>query len=290
MVDQTFTIGFTNLDTSVYAMAVERSLREAAAEFPHINLVVRNNDLSDEQALAHAQEFADMQVNLVIVFHINERLGSKLQSILRGVPLIAIDIPIPLVPYFGIDNQYMGTLAGQAITQWVQSKWNGQLDKIMGLIDHRVLESVRQRTQGAVQLIHDEFPDSMGTEFFVDCGSSREGAAEMTENVLKRWRDKPRIAIIGFNEESTLGAQDTVTALGMEDQVAIVGHAASDILMDMLETNDTQIIASTATYPDDYGKPLIELALQMLEGKPYKRKNHILVDVLHSNHFAEMLS
>ena len=148
-----YRVGFANLNESnEYAVAVRASLEALTAPGDDIDLIVRDNALDDDHALANAAEFAAMPVDLVIMYHINERLSGKIRSILKTIPIIAIDIPIPFTTYVGIDNVEMGWMAAEALRDWVRQHW-GEVDKLLGIVDSRVVGSVRERVNQAEKLL-----------------------------------------------------------------------------------------------------------------------------------------
>lgn len=73
--------------------------------------------MDNDRALANIQEFAERRVNLCISYHVDERYNAQFWQILfkAQIPTIAVDIPMPLATYFGVNNAQAGQLAGQAL-------------------------------------------------------------------------------------------------------------------------------------------------------------------------------
>jgi ABC-type sugar transport system substrate-binding protein len=274
-------IGFANLDeVSPFAIAVRESLQEAARQANDVELIIRDNNLNDERALQNVRDFVDEQVDLAIIFHINQRLGPQFKSVLGTTSIIAVDMPILLTTYFGIDNECIGAMAGNALVEWIDRYWNGQVEKVLALVDRRVLESSCARTLHAVDVLVEHFPHLLDAKFYVDCGNTYETTQSVTQDVLKSWKDFHHIAVVGFNEVSTMGVIDMVNQLGMADQVAIVGHAASNLLRKELKKPDTRVIAATACYPEKYGPGLIDLAHRILNGERVPSRNYTQMELL----------
>jgi ABC-type sugar transport system substrate-binding protein len=94
-----FTIGFSNLsERHIFAVIVREGLQITAAQYPDVTVLARDNDYDSERALANAREFAEMGVDLAIIFHIDERVGSTMRATLqqhRAIPIIARGHSIP---------------------------------------------------------------------------------------------------------------------------------------------------------------------------------------------------
>lgn len=276
-----FVVGFANLDeASAYSQAVRRGLQEALARHPAIELIVRDNALDDERALENAKAFSEAQVDVAIVYHINERLGPQLKAALWRCPIIAVDIPIHLSTYFGIDNAEMGDMAGTILSTWIKRHWQAEVDRVVGFVDSRVLGTVRTRTLNALAIMTRDIMGAKEGKIVVDCGNTRETAYQMTHKLLQSWSEHKRIAVVGFNEESTLGAADAVADLARDQHVVIVGHAASHLSVRAMQAVDTRIIAATATSPEKYGEYLTQLILRIQNKERLKPHHHIPLQLI----------
>lgn len=271
-------IGFSNLtEESAFCVTVRESLEAAVGRHPGLKLLCRDNALNDERAMRNAQEFAEIPVNLAIIFHINERLGAKISPLLlnRGIPIIAIDIPIPFATYFGVPNQEAGIMAGVKLAEWIEENWNGQVDKVLALVEPRVLDVVRRRIAGTVQVLQERIGYNPADVFYLDCGNERNLSIERMIPVLQQWDGCHRIAIIGFNEESTLGALDAISLAKREADVAVVGQGADKDALVALQVPGTRLVATTSYRPDTYGARIVDLALRMLNRERVPQENYI---------------
>lgn len=277
MNDTTYTIGFANMCESVpFSATVRQGLETAAAQYPNIRLIVRDNNLNNDQALANANEFAEMGVDLAIIYHIDERMGSNIRSILlkKRVPIIAVDIPIPMTIFFGINNQQAGYLAGEALGKWVQQHWGGTLDKVLVMTEQRALSAIRTRIDSAVQGLKDTARFGADSIFYLDGGTHRTTAYERAESVLTLWQDIHRIGVICSNDDTALGVITRAQELGRSEDIAVIGQGAN-LAIEEFPKPDNRFIASTAYYPERYGEYLIDLALRMLNGERVPFENLI---------------
>jgi ribose transport system substrate-binding protein len=214
------------------------------------------------------------------MYHVNQRFSPELKKALHLTPVIAVDIPMTLTPYFGVNNREAGEMLGTALADWVDKYWQGQLDKLLVLVEARVLDAVRERVHSPVEVLMQRFPNLTDSVFYVDCGNTYTATLQNTTDVLSTWRDHNRIAIVGFNEDSTIGALDAAKSLGMSQQIVVGGHGASQMLMDRMKEPDTRLAATTAYYPEQYGEPLLDMALRVINKERSARTTYVPVDLL----------
>lgn len=278
MSNRMLTIGFSNLDESMPSVAYRRAtLEDAAARYPNVRLIVRDNDLDDQRALANVEEFASLPVDLAIIFHINERLGPQLYRTLssKRIPIITVDIPIPLTVYFGADNRRSGHLAGNTLGDWIRAHWDGQVDRVLVMAEQRALSTIRERIDWLVQGLRDTIPVDPSTILYLDSGHSREMSAQRAHEVLARWADFRHIAILGVNDDTALGVLDAARELGREADVAIVGQGADQQARDEIERPGSPFIATADYHFEQYGSRLMDLALRMLAGERVPPRNTV---------------
>lgn len=276
-----YKIGFANLsEVEEYSVIVRDNLESLAAQDDAIDLIVRDNDHNDDKALANVNEFVEKGVDLAIVYHINERLGGQIRSILRTIPLISVDIPIPLSIYVGIDNTQMGIMAAEVLLDWVTQKW-GKLDKLLALVDSRVLGQVRERVTQATDRIEQEAIIAKNSTLFLDSRYTPEENYTNLYETLRNWDEFNKIAVVAYNDQTSINALQVVQDLNMEHKVVIVGHAASDIVIEKIKAQ-TPLIASTLSYPEKYGTILLDVAKRMLNGEKTPTRNYVPLGMLKS--------
>jgi len=262
-----YVIGFANLsEDSEYAVVVRQGLEKAIAQRDNIQLINRDNKLDDKSAFDNASDFAKQNVDLAIFFHINERIGMEIQTMLRPIPVLTIDIPFPLAPHFGINNQQSGEILGKALTDWIQANWDGQVDRILALVDSRVIV-LRDRTEYAVDHLKTALGLDRDSVFYLDCGNDRDTTIKNVSSVFDTWEAHERIGVITFNAESTFGLLESAKAHNILDKLAIVANAADHPLLDKLQEPDNHIIATSYFDPADYGEHLMALVDRHREGE-----------------------
>lgn len=267
-----YRIGFANLtETGVpFAIDVRHGL-ERTAEMRQVGLVLADNRLSGEHALKVADYLIEKEVDLVIEYQIDAAMNSLLMDKFSraGIPVIAVDIPMVGATFFGIDNFRAGHIAGVALGRWVAVNWPEGLDKVIILEEPRAGDLPASRIHGQL----DGLEEVLGpiTDFKcirVDSGNTSEVSERGVMQALQQLPNDHHIAILSFNDDAALGALRAARRLGRESDVVIVGQGADRLVRHEIRQRSSRIIGSTAFMPELYGERLIDLALDILEGKP----------------------
>jgi ABC-type sugar transport system substrate-binding protein len=253
-------IGFSNLEErSDYAIAVRESLEAACRKHPNIELICRDNDWDDGRALENARFFAEQEVDLAIIYHINEQLGPQIQSTLMPIPIICIDIPISLTTYVGIDNEGMGQQLGDSLRKWVNQNWQGQEALVIGLIDSRV-----RFAQPRVLVALDELKKSdlsAMSSIFLDMRYNRDKNIETIAEVIQREADGQRkIIFVAYNGESATCALEVIQSQRVEGIIATQGMTSDEA--ELVQDRTSPLIMGTISHPDQYGELLVDVALK----------------------------
>jgi len=277
-----YLIGFSNMSESIpFSALVREGLERVVAEHPDIELIVRDNDFDNERARANAEEFASKPVDLAIIYHIDERLGNDLRHILspgdNRIPIIAVDIPLPLTTFLGIDNYRAGYQAGEALGQWIQANWDGQVDKVLIMTEQRAVSAIRDRSNAALDGLKDLVSFSGDNVLYLDGGTQREIAFERSLPILQLWFDSgvERVAVMCTNDDTAMGVLEAGRELDQEEKLAVIGQGANLAIHEFRNNPNTHFIASPAYFPERYGEHLIDLALRILNGERVPSNNLI---------------
>jgi ribose transport system substrate-binding protein len=254
MEQKTFTIGFTNMSETVpFSVTVREGLEAAVARQPNLRLLSWDNDLDSEKAVRNAHAVAAAGADLAIVYHIDERRGPDIRSVLMKahIPIIAVDIPIPMTVFFGINNQQAGFLAGEALGQWVVKNWNGAVDKVLIMTEQRALSAIRTRIDSAVDGLASLAQFDRNHIFYLDGGTHQVTAYERAASVFNLWEGIHRIAVICSNDDTAMGVINRAREMGREQDIAVIGQGANLAIHEFPKPGN-RFIASTAYYPEQY--------------------------------------
>jgi ribose transport system substrate-binding protein len=267
-----YKIGFANLNEhDPFPMDVRRGVERAAREAGNIDLVLADNQLNGEIAMQVADRLIQEGVDLMIEYQIDEQVGNRIMERFRtkGIPVIAVDIPMLGATFFGVDNYRAGYMAGEALGRWVSYRWGGEFDLLLILDEPRAGALPAARIQGqldGMQSIIGNIPEEKKQR--MNSGNTSEISQSQVRDALLQWPLPNRIAVISFNDDAAIGAQQAARELKRESDVVIVGQGADRRVREELLKPDTCIIGSTAYEPERYGEKLIPLALKIIIGEP----------------------
>ena len=267
-----YRIGFANLGENMpFSVDVRRGVERAAQAAGNIDLVLADNQLSGKVALQVADRLTEQKPDLVIEYQIDEQAGNRIMSKFRqaGIPVIAVDIPMVGATYFGVNHYQAGQIAGEALGNWLQVHWDGQVDRLIILEEPRAGAQPAARIQGQLDGLQSVIgPIPADKELTLNSGNTSAISEAAMVDALKRLPKSHRIAVICFNDGATIGALTAARRLNREQDVAIVGQGADRRVDEEVKHPGSPIIGSTAYMPERYGDQLIPLALKILRGEP----------------------
>jgi ribose transport system substrate-binding protein len=267
-----YKIGFANLGENMpFAVDVRRGLEQAAQDVSNIDLILADNQLSGDVALRVADRLITEEVDLVIEYQIDEAVGGLLIEKFKraNTPVIAVDIPLVGATYFGVDHYRAGHMAGVALGRWLVEHWNGTFDHLIILDEKRPGALPATRIQGqldGLQEVIGEVPSSQ--VLYLDSGNTTEISQANMLEALQELPGARRLAVISFNDDAAFGAICAARELGREGDVVIVGQGADRIVRKEIRHPESRLVGSTAYWPEEYGKKLIQVATKILNGEP----------------------
>lgn len=265
-------IGFANLsEESQFAVDVRRGLERAAQTAQNVDLIVYDNQLDPDNALRVADQLIEQKVDLAIEYQIDYKTGSLLMKKFQreDIPVIAVDIPIVGATFFGVDNYRSGHMAGIALGEWVQKRWDGVIQRLLVLIEPRAGSLPETRIHGQLDGLRETIgPIPDGDIIYLNSGNTTLVSEMEVHRVLAELKGVSKIAILSFNDDSALGALQAARKLDRENDVAIVGQGADRLIQNEIRRQNSRIIGSTAFFPEGYGEKLLSLATNILKGKP----------------------
>ncbi len=279
-----YRVGFGNMtEKMIFCQQVRRNLERAARQYPNIELLVRDNDLSPQKALENAEWFVANDVDLAIEYQIDAEAGNVIMDRFNqaAIPVIAVDIPMPGARFFGADNYRAGFMAGEALGRWVKNNWDGQLGLLLKLVASRVGPMGGARMQG----LQDGVEAVVGTletsqVVVIETPVLIEEAKATLAAMLPALPDKARIGIVGINDEAVIGALAAFEQAGRLWQVVGVGQNADRVGRAAVRRPAFPFIGTTRYAPEDYGEQLLQLALQILRGEavpPAVYNQHVFI-------------
>lgn len=266
-----FRIGFGNMtERMAFARQVRESIEAAAQALGNVELLVRDNDLHAQTALDNADWFVANGVDLVIEYQIDAEVGNVIMDRFQraGLPVIAVDIPLPGATFFGADNYRAGRMAGEALGYWILQHWAGRLDRLLKLESRRVGSMGAARMQGQVEglvsVVGALAPDRVVA---IDSPVILEDVPAVIAPSLATIGSDERVAIVAINDDAALGALAAFERAGRLSQVVAVGQNADQLGRAALRRGNLAFIGSTSYHPETYGERLLDLAQRILRGE-----------------------
>ena len=268
-----YRIGFGNLadEKMMFAQQVRRGLERAARRQANVELLIRDNNLDAQAAIANADWFIKHGVDLVIEYQIDVQAGNVMMHKFNqaNIPVIAVDIPMPGATFYGADNYWAGYIAGEALGNWVKEHWAGKLDLLLKLEANKAGPVVGARLQGQQNALEAAIgrlnPDQI---ISIDGPVSMGEIEPVMTGLVSALSAETRVAIIAINDDTALGALSVFQKAGRLSQVVAVGQGADRLGRDTLRRSAVPFLGSTRYAPESYGDYLLDLALKILRGEP----------------------
>lgn len=268
-----YTIGFANLtEDIVFTQLVRDGILSAAEEAGNVEVVLADNRLDGATALANADNFIAQGVDGVIEFQTDEAFGNVIMSRFRreGIPVIAIDIPMPGATFFGADNYNAGRLAGEALSAWVNENWDGDVDALLVLELPQSGPIPAARMQGQIEGLQDNLtvPVAEDMIFLLDSKNTQEESFQVVSDILPTIPDAEHIVAVTINDGTALGVIAAAEAAGRADQIMVVGQGADPSGQEAMLAENSRYLGATGYFAENYGSYLIPAMLDLLECRP----------------------
>ncbi len=268
-----YTIGFANLtEDIVFTQLVRESIVSTAAALGNVSIVLADNKLDGATALSNTENFITQGVDGIIHFQTDEAFGNVIMARARnaGIPVMAIDIPMPGAVFFGADNYNAGRLAGEALGNWVNSNWDGAADAMLILELPQSGPIPAARMQGML----DGFQDTVATAlndnqiYRLDSKNTQEESFRVVGDTLPSIPDATKIVAITINDGTALGTIAAAEAAGRSSQIMVVGQGADPSGQEEIVKDDSRYLGATGYFPENYGDKLLPAMIDILECRP----------------------
>lgn len=272
-----YVIGFATLHMQhEFSRSVRHAIERAAENYPNVELMVADNRMDPETTVANVDAFIKKGVDLVIEYQHDSQLSALIGEKLAhaGIPIIAVDIPVPGAVYFGANNYRAGRIAGSAAAEEVTRRWHGAIDALYVLTDDITGPTPASRITGMLEAFREAVPTDDDRIVRIETENDRLDAAERLRVPLQQLDPDARIVIFGFNDEVTLGALNALQSRVPSENAIVVGHNVTPAIQRELATPGTHLLGAVAFHPDRYGDRIMELAVGILEGGAVNPDNY----------------
>ena len=256
-----------------------REVREGfalAARQSSIDPVFYDNRRDPQQALANANDAIGRKVDFYVQYNadtsVNVAVGLRLRA--AGIPVLAINHPVPDAPLYTVDNLAAGRIAGEALAEFGARAWRGQA--LTGVIVGP-LSAAENRVPDRAQGVAEGFKRHLPTLRIVSLDT--QGNAARVGGLLGRvltGQAGSKVLIAAMDDATALAAKAALEAAGRLADGAIVSHGVDrSIHGGMSERKELDpnnrgsiVLGSVAFYLDRYGYDVLPLVVRMLRGEP----------------------
>jgi ribose transport system substrate-binding protein len=281
-------LGFTGAD-------IRRSFELASRGLP-VEMIYYDNGGDADKALGNAKDAVASKVDLLIEYNSDARANAEIGRQLKtaGIPVLAINHPVPGAPLYTADNVGAGRIAGQALGKFAKENWSDQtlLAAILGDVSDPGA-SVTARIQGVTEGLRQELPD-LSPVLLDSAGHSVRAGGVLAKFLTAQTRRKVLVATL--DDASALAAKSAIEAAGRISDCVIVSqgadrsiHGGASEKKEIDPANRGSIVlGSVAYYLDRYGYDILPIALRMLGGEQVPAQTstkHIMISA--KNVFVE---
>jgi ribose transport system substrate-binding protein len=265
--------GVTLEGTGFTGREIRESFTLAARSHP-VEMVFYDNQRDDARAVANAEAAIARKVDLYIQYHrgaANTVVAEKLKA--AGIPLLALNYPIPGAPVYTADNVAAGRIAGEALAQFAGRSWRGQpmVAAVIGNLS-ATTDRVPERAQGVAEALAQRLPAVRVAT--LDTKGNPAQVAPLLGKLLAG-RPRAKLLLAATDDATALAVKAAVEAAGRAQDTAIVSHGVDRSIHggmnDRKEIDPTNrgsiVIGSVAFYLDRYGYDVLPLAIRMLRGE-----------------------
>lgn len=174
--------------------------------------------------------------------------------------------------FFGLNNGAAGDLMGQYSAEWLKENLDQEIAHVIDINGSGLGEVVLTRTSNAVDYLCENMGVAREKTYFLDITDyDLANIKQKVQDYLTLCSEYENIIIYSLSSSWTPAIEAAVKAAGMTDKVyyfSVDGVAATiETLKAAANGTETILKGEVATYPEFYGKTLIEDAQKILAGE-----------------------
>jgi ribose transport system substrate-binding protein len=248
-----------------------------AARAAGVTLIVKDNQLNPQKALANVDILLQEKIDLLIEYQLNETAAHLISAKCENakVPIIAISFPHPGAYYFGSNKYLTAQLAGKFLCEYAQAHWRGKVDKVLFLPVTGLTSTLEVRKAAIWDTLSKGLKSLRQRDFITaPLGLTALDGYRETKKILEEIGGKSRrVCIFAVSDGLTIGAVKAVVKMGLADRVAIVGFGGGRDARAHVQSGGP-LKAQVAYFPETYGERIIPKALKILAGEKVPLTSH----------------
>ncbi len=211
--------------------------------------------------------------DIFIEYQSDPKLNSMIAAAFAaaGIPVLAVDVPIPGAPLVGTNNYTVSVMAGHAMARLIREKWGGwdAADLVVILKAPAGGEHMMLRTEGVADALAEEFgidaADPKILRSVGGMGQLEQAKAAMAE-VLASHPEAVKIALASINEQIMAGCIAAMKEAGRWDRDNTVVVTMGADALGQSQVRDGLSDAAVAFFPEHYGDYIVPAVAALLTG------------------------
>ena len=273
--EKTYKIAVSQCSEDIWRNKLNEELKMGTYIHDNVELSFASADDSDDKQIEQIHQFLNDGIDLLIVAP-NQvaAVSPAIDEVFdRGIPVIVVDRRTDSEKYtsfIGADNFEMGRLMGEYIA--TQLKGKGRIIEIMGL----------KGSSPAIER-HNGFMKAIGNYPDITLLASLQGdwTEESAVKAVKEYKgDLSNIDFVfGQNDRMAVGARKALSALPTPHSTKYCGIDGLPGKGNGLACVRDSILEASYIYPT-HGDEVLQLAMNILEGKPYNKDNRLMASLV----------
>ena len=266
--DRRTVIGVSQCSDDRWRQKVNREIKIGQYQYKNVDVVFASADNNGQRQARQIDSLVNAKVDLLVVAPSDVKtVAPAIERAYRaGIPVILYDRMIEsthYTAYIGTDNVAIGKEVADYLAHQLQGR--GTVVEITG---ERGSTPVADRHRGFMQGMK-AFPQIQVVTLEGDWNLA--GAKKL----MRQYMDagKPVDAVFGHNDAEAWGAQQAAKEKNREKQMLFVGIDGLPGENQGVDLVDKGVMTASYIYPTK-GEAIVPLAMNILQGKPYKRMNY----------------
>lgn len=266
--DRRTVIGVSQCSDDLWRQKVNREIKIGQYQYKNVDVVFASADNNGQRQARQIDSLVNAKVDLLVVAPSDVKtVAPAIERAYRaGIPVILYDRMIEsthYTAYIGTDNVAIGKEVADYLAHQLQGR--GTVVEITG---ERGSTPVADRHRGFMQGMK-AFPQIQVVTLEGDWNLA--GAKKL----MRQYMDagKPVDAVFGHNDAEAWGAQQAAKEKNREKQMLFVGIDGLPGENQGVDLVAKGVMTASYIYPTK-GEAIVPLAMNILQGKPYKRMNY----------------
>ena len=266
--DRRTVIGVSQCSDDIWRQKVNREIKIGQYQYKNVDVVFASADNNGQRQARQIDSLVKTKVDLLVVAPSDVKtVAPAIERAYRaGIPVILYDRMIEsthYTAYIGTDNVAIGKEVADYLAHQLQGR--GTVVEVTG---ERGSTPVADRHRGFMQGMK-AFPQIQVVTLEGDWNLA--GAKKL----MRQYMDagKPVDAVFGHNDAEAWGAQQAAKEKNRDKQMLFVGIDGLPGENQGVDLVDKGVMTASYIYPTK-GEAIVPLAMNILQGKPYKRMNY----------------